>query len=848
MKRTQNRSKMKQLLPFPKILAARAVLFWENAWPAALLVLAPVSILIIFGLFGILTLLPDWVHWAGLFFVLALTLYALSKSYRNFSWPSRRSALVRLEEDSDLKHAPLRALEDDLFNAPKDAVTDEPPADLILWHAHRDRLFELVAKTRLNRPHNTADIFDPHAIRFAVLGMLILGFIAAGPERWLRLHGVFNPTSAREVVASRVDMWIEPPGYTGVAPLQLTRGGDALPELADQIDIPAGSLMIAQVNGKRGVRLSYVDTEGERVDALPMLDDALSEKQNSSRTRKRDAQRLVHQITKNGLIDLKLGDEVGLWPVLAIEDSAPTVEIINPPVFNTAKNLVVHYRFEDDYGSAKALLEFRLDPDQDRPLDSVAFDQDSLSEIREVTLDGGIGASGARKITVPLISDPWAGLDILLKVTVIDGAGQRGSTQELAMTLEEREFFNPLAKSVIEQRQSLAVGFGGIQKIRDAFNALTVLPEEFYEDTAEYLVLRDAFWRVQRKRDDRYADTIDHFWPLALELEDKALELARRRLEAAIEALRRALEANESQEKVASLTEDLQEAIQNYLQALAAVGIPDGPPGGGEGENQIGTDTIQEMLNGIGDLSDSGANNAARQLLGDLERLLQNLKLTKGSGGEGGVPAAPDDEASGAGELAGELIGRQRELSDESFERGQEPGSDGRDLAGEQEAIARALEELLDGLEDSQSAGNQQGAGGTGGQNPDPEGKAADAFNDALREMQRAEKALEGGNFDGANEAMNDAISNLRDGARQLAEQEARQGEQGENGNASREASGRDPLGRPTGGTGEGSVDVPDLSDPVRTQQLIEEMRKRLSEQGRSPEEIEYLERLLQAF
>ncbi|MEO0614483.1 MAG: DUF4175 family protein, partial [Pseudomonadota bacterium] len=57
-----------------------------------------------------------------------------------------------------------------------------------------------------------------------------------------------------------------------------------------------------------------------------------------------------------------------------------------------------------------------------------------------------------------------------------------------------------------------------------------------------------------------------------------------------------------------------------------------------------------------------------------------------------------------------------------------------------------------------------------------------------------------------------------------------------------------DPLGRSTGGIGSGNVAVPDAADPARARDVIEELRRRLGEQGRSDEEIEYLERLLDAF
>ena len=92
---------------------------------------------------------------------------------------------------------------------------------------------------------------------------------------------------------------------------------------------------------------------------------------------------------------------------------------------------------------------------------------------------------------------------------------------------------------------------------------------------------------------------------------------------------------------------------------------------------------------------------------------------------------------------------------------------------------------------------------------------------------------------------MERAIDSLREGAEELAREQMRQaGQQGEG-----EEGGRvDPLGRPTGRAIGDDVDVPDETDAGRTRAVIEELRRRLGEPGRSEEEIEYLERLLERF
>ncbi|MBT8473010.1 MAG: DUF4175 domain-containing protein [Marinicaulis sp.] len=55
-------------------------------------------------------------------------------------------------------------------------------------------------------------------------------------------------------------------------------------------------------------------------------------------------------------------------------------------------------------------------------------------------------------------------------------------------------------------------------------------------------------------------------------------------------------------------------------------------------------------------------------------------------------------------------------------------------------------------------------------------------------------------------------------------------------------------MGRETGNAFGGGVEVPEISDADRRRQIIENLRDRLGEPGRSDEEIDYLERLLERF
>jgi uncharacterized protein (TIGR02302 family) len=783
-----------------KVAHARLVIFFERAFPVALLVGAPLFALIALSLFDAWSAVPQAAHAASIVIAAMATGALLWLHRRQHLAPTRREALARLERDGGIRHEALQSLED----AP--AIGGGA-----LWQAHLDEMRRQIRAARIRGPHATANRVDPFGLRYAALAMFVVGLIEAGGDLGARLYAGFIPADPRANRAGYADVWIEPPAYTARAPIYLMRAADRLPGLRDQVDAPEGSIVRAQIHADARWRLSLATPDG-RVDAV----------------RKGQAGELI--LNAPGVLTLRAGGRAGRWPVGVIDDQAPEVDFLEAPSADRDGRLAFSVRIEDDYGVATAMLRIRLDPDQERPLDAPALGAEAKAAAELVSLDGVAGKSGDRAVAVDLSSHPWAGLAAIVTLVVTDAAGQSAETPPAKLVIPARAFFNPLAKAVIEQRQSLAVAPGEWRRVEWAFNGVTLGPEHFFERPTEYLLLRTAMWRVSKQAGGDYADTVAAFWPLALQLEDETLELARRRLEAAKDALRRALAESASNETVDRLTEELRAALQSYLQALAAAGgnmDENDPPA----DETIDAADLDSMLDSIRDLAKSGSKNAAEQALADLENLLDNLKM---SGRGQGAGDGEGDGSGGVGKV-GEFIARQRDLADRTFERGERRGAIGDDLGEEESALASELSEFIDKLKGDQS----------GGGDPDPGGKGAQALARGLEQMRRAQSNVTDEDFDGAVSEMNAAIASLREGAAALA-----QGQAG--GAQARRASGvrprADPLGRPVGEASGRGVEVPEKSDAQRARELIEALRRRLSDGERSDEEIEYLERLLKRF
>ena len=798
------------------MLRARLVLFWEALWPILIGTVTPLFLMVVAGLLGLWRVTPMWVHWLAMAVSLAsmgvLAFLAARGSRAQGKWATKAAALARLEEDGAVRFDALKFQHDKQFGGSD-----------TLWRAHRAAMSAEAAKAAVRGPRASGDHIDPFGLRFLTPGLLAIALVVAGEESGIRFKESFNPIDPALRKGGVADLWIEPPAYTRAAPIYLLRSTENLVGDREQISAPVGSTIIMQGSPERRYGLRF-HSESGIVDA----------KGEAGVTRRELT------LTGDGVISLATGGGKGRWPVEAIPDRPPIVTYIDEPSPTDDSRLTLSFLVDDDYGVTAATLHMKLAPDQSRPLDAPAIDETSLAEERIITIEGAAGGPGERRNELDLQADPWAGLVVLAKIAVTDGAGQTAQTPSVEITLPERAFYNPLARAVIEQRQTLAVAQNEWRRAEWAFSGLTLGPGEFYDNPSEYLLMRTAMWRVAKEAGGDYSETVADFWPLALQLEDEALELARQRLEAAKEALREALERGASDAELEQLTEELRAAMQQYLQALAESGASQ-PHSGSAPSQSLSAEDLESMLDSIRDLAQSGARNAAQQALNELENILNNLSMSNqqagqqqsGAGQSGQSSGGQDGEGNGAG-AAADLIGRQRALSNEAFERGEQQGAVGEDLARAQDDLADDLQSLL----------NRAPMNDT-----DESRMARQSLGDALEEMRSSESALSEDEFDRAGDAMNRAIARLREGAEAMARDEQRQAQlrRGQQGDQPGGVA-RDPLGRPIGDAYGQAVEVPGQRDAQRAREYMEELRRRLSTGERTEEEIDYLERLLERF
>jgi len=278
---------------------------------------------------------------------------------------------------------------------------------------------------------------------------------------------------------------------------------------------------------------------------------------------------------------------------------------------------------------------------------------------------------------------------------------------------------------------------------------------------------------------------------------------------------------------------------------------------------------LKSMIDRLEQLSRSGAKDAAKKLLEELQQMLENLQMARpGQQGDD-----MDDDMMSALDELGNMIREQQNLRDKTFRQGQEQrrqqqgqrgqrgqqGQQGQqgdpnqfgELRQNQQALREQLKKLLEEMRKRGQLG-QQGQPQPGQQGQDP----GEGLGQADSAMGDAEGQLGQGSADSAIDAQGRALEALRRGAQSLAQQ-MQQGQQGMGpGQPGRTGPARannetDPLGRPLRGRDYGddvTVKVPGEIDVQRARRILEELRKRFADPARPQLELDYIERLLKDF
>jgi hypothetical protein len=825
-------------------------------------------------------------------------------------------------------------IDDSIEGRPLSAWTDRPArADedtWRLWAEHRDRMAAMAARAAPLSFRRQWKEADPLFLRALLPALLVIAALLAGPRGHERLLAGLAPDVGALFGAHtlKVEAWITPPDYTGDAPFVLTSGETANAPQGSEITLRIISpgrpeIRIRPASG-RGRSLRPEAGEDGAYEALIRLDTPMR-------------------------VSIRFWGERASFPFTMIPDARPKVEFVSPPKLGEGDRTEFEWKLSDDYGVTKLELVARMaEPPEGA---------EAIQEFVAIETMGLNPTEEAGAYSQDLVRHRWAGLDVFVKLRATDASGAYGESQEARYKLPEKLFLQPIARSAQEIRASLlrewrdykppapddrftqvkgddlsAFAAASASRLRGApegvkravlmIDALTYKPEGYFEDPVNFMGLRHARALIDAAQTKAEAEVAeDILWNVALRAEYGSVSDAKAALEAARRALEEALRNGASEEDIQRLMDMFEQAVEDYLAAQMAEALRQGRVSEADGQQDaqqgggrpMGDDELQRMLDALRDLSETGARDQARQLLSDMNKMLErmeNMQLQMGGGGGGQPQQGPMSRAlNRALQETNRTLNDQRDLADQT-EQAMRNGGDPQRLADQQRALRERLEEQMrsgggqpqgpmGGRPGESQNGSNQGQGqggdpqgrqgeGQAGRDPSGPGQPGEGRGDpsdgtpsgrgqqaspnggggrpgvnadgrqgqengrsrqllaqALEAQRRAEGALRRGDFNAARDAQREAMSALQARSGELARLA-----DSEDPDARAEREERDVLGRLSNGdSGYGdTVEVPEEMERQKARDILNELRRRAGERDLTPEELDYLRRLLDRF
>jgi uncharacterized protein (TIGR02302 family) len=849
-----------------KRVLARIVLVAERSAPRALPLAAIVLLFLSAAWFGFFRVAPGWLH-ATVLLGFAAAFVALLIPLMRLRIPGNSDADRMLEERNNLAHQAIRVQDDQ--------PATSGAAGQALWLEHQARMARTIKALETGLPQPDIARSDNYGLRALPVLIACVAFAYSYSNQAGQVSDAFHPPQQVEAKPDvRIDAWVTPPAYTGRAPVFLTghQESEHASGRTEPLRVPQFSQLTVRITSGGDTTPVIYHEDGAAEPLVVAAQEAKpAEVQKTDETIAADpakpgSETHLLKITKDGR--LSVGDEA--WAFTVIPDSVPDIAFdgIPRPTVNAA--LEISFAARDDYGIQDAWAEIK-------PLDKPEAGAHPLYPPPEYRLDlPKRNAREAKGLTSRNLSEhPLSGRRVRVTLVARDAAGQEGRSVPQDMILPARQFFEPLAGAVAEQRQLFSLDANQLPRSIDLNDALMIRPDETIPNLTHFLLLQSARTRMALVRDDDMArDAASHLWEIALGMEDGDMSLADKRLRDAQQKLSEALERNASDEEIAKLMQELREAMKDYMEALARQAAKNPRMAANPDQNNVlRQQDLEKMMNQIENLAKSGAKDQARQLLSEMQRMMNNLQAGRMQQQQGEANSQMREQM----DKLGQLLQQQQQLMDETFkfdqalrdrmQRGdaldgedqelfnqdmpQEPGRQSdenaergpldnmtaeelkqalKNLQAQQEQLGKQLGELQKGLE---SMGIKPGKG----------------FGEAGREMKGAANALGKGEGEQAVGSQGRALQALREGAQDMMQQMQSQGQgPGGQGIPQYGQNGRDPLGRRQQNAGPDfgdQVKVPDEIDTQRAREILEEIRRRLGTNSSPETERQYLERLL---
>lgn len=729
-----------------RLSLTRAVLFFEQIvicfWAAFTIAIFAYALV----RWNLSAIIPTSVFIAILGIISIFLLIMIWRGIKQFKMPSKGDAINRLDMAAVAR--PFGTL------AAKQSIGQDDPESRALWESHLDQMNIAAAKIKTPAPKVRLSFVDPYALRLIAL-LACFSAVAFFPNKSLSEMLDVDQANLTDSIVSgpSFEGWAEPPIYTRKPSIYLKEDAANSNEQKN-LKLPEKSIITLRFYGDQAA-FAFEETVSEFKDSvLTVGEDPVGEVQ--------------FEVLQSGSISLSTPMGVArTWVIEMTPDTAPIITLTAPISRTLRGSMTIPFTASDDYGVSSGLVNIDLrlsDVDRRYGLRLDPEPQDPLSFDVPLPLTGQT-TDFEETILEELATHPWAGLPVEISIDVQDEAGNIGSIVPEMVDLPGKRFFDDLAGAIAEQRRDLLWNRENARRVSQVLRTITHKPEDNFESSKGYLIVRTAIRRIEYNLDPALNDKMlseisDLLWQAALLIEDGDLSDAEERLKRAQERLSEAMENGATKDEIAELMDDLRKATENYIKQLAenAEKNPERQQAqNGEGQ-EMTQDTLQQMMDEIQSLMEQGRMAEAQALLEQLREMMENMEVTQGGQGNG-----QDGEQSGqSGDELSDTLKEQEELADDTFKELQDQFNKNRQQ--QQAERNRESEQRSEGPDENDPSAQdqqegQQGPGegdqqqsGENGQDSDQQGQADNSQSGQEGEGQGAG---EGNNEDGSGEADN---------------------------------------------------------------------------------------------
>lgn len=779
-----------------------ALLIVENLIKAIFPFLGWFCFLFALGNFGFFSFLNE--NFKNLFIIfIAISFVFLLLPLKFIKQVKQKDVAERLEKDNQIPFQALQVQYDvNFFNKGE-------PTSINLWQEHQKIMLETFSNiTRIKfRPLSKKNL---KLLSFLIF-MLMASFLYKNFEKNHSIQDLFYTYEKKPTY--KFDAYVKGPNYASQPPIYLTPKNAFNKNFEKSLSISQESQIYFHFFD-HCYPLYRIDKNQQKHKIFPL--------ENYYEIFQKKECSYQHFIENGDRFIIANEKEKFQWKFDVKSILKPQIVIDSENIFTTIQgDLSLNYQLIDNFGFQEASLIIKTEEDKNL--------KKALPFIAKRELNLSNNGVGKKKLKINFARFPLAGKKVQLSIIGKTKKGEIIKSNDIKIFLPFYKFYNPLAAAINEIRQMILLNHDAKNKTVYYLSALQTHASTTINDATTIIALSSATTRLSYLRTIKdLQNYTQYLWKIATNIEERAIGKAKRNLKNAENQLKQALKKKADSETVKNLTDNLRQAMQDYLKEA---------PKKNTFKKELSKNTkilsqkdIDELLKKIEEETKKGNIEEAEKLLQQFSQLMENIhsaspqEIEEYEKNQNSKKSKFDQQM----DKLGDIIQKQQMILNQTHQLQSQEDKQGKNsetlehLKHQQKKLKQELDDLIRDLEMHST-----------------EEKNIDSLKNAKKNMEKSEDFLSNQSFYQSEEEQKMAIDFLRNSAQNFMKKIRKKEEE------------KDPLGRKIGPNGEGSDEdkkLKNLDQKERNRNILDDIRKKYQNKDLKPDQKQYFKRLLDIF